>query len=119
MNTHKDRVKAHCGRLIAMDARNQTKGRVMDTKAEFKQFRDASDPWGSSIGLLFQIAAELWWRGECPGHWDYSPSMASDPREPDDWYFDLIERETTDDLVAFGDVLERHVRLMVYLGHSY
>lgn len=92
---------------------------MMDIKKEFKHSRDASDPWGESINLLFQVAAELWWRGECPSHWDYSPGAASDPREPEDYFYELIEKETTGELVAFGNLLERHVQLMVHMGRSY
>jgi len=92
---------------------------VMDTKHDFKLFRDTHDSWGSTMGLWFSIASELWWRGEVPAGWDYSPGAASDPRDPDDYFFELIYNESTEDLISFGEVLQRHARFLRFKGCDY
>jgi hypothetical protein len=91
----------------------------VDTKKEFKLFRDTYDAWGESLSLQFEIAAELWWRGEVPAHWGYSPGATDDPRDPEAYYTILLAQETTEDLTAFGNVLARHVRLLAHMGCSY
>lgn len=87
-----------------------------DTLTEFKRDRDTYSPWGSSMAIFFDVAGELWWRGaDIPGHWMYSPGAVDDPREYDSYYFDLIEKETNENLLALGNLLERHTRMLNYL----
>jgi len=78
------------------------------------------DPWGTSLAALFDVAAELWWRGvSIPGHWDYSPGAGSDPREPDS-YFAVLAADTSDVvLIKFGNLLERYTALCRRYGKDY
>jgi hypothetical protein len=78
------------------------------------------DPWGTAMAALFDVAAELWWRGEdVPAHWEYSPGMVDDPRDRDSCFYELATETDTETLTQFGNLLERFVRNHDRVGNSY
>lgn len=86
----------------------------------YKETHDTYDPWGAAIVAFFGVAAELCHRGEStPAHWQYSPGMGDDPREPEDYLFEDFEQADTEDLIQFGNVLERYTRNLDRTGKSY
>lgn len=91
-----------------------------DIKSEYQLSRDSGDPWGSLMTAWFGLAGELWMRGEAvPVEWNYSPGAAADPREPEDYMYDLYKDATTEALVRFGNVLERYARFVKRAGRDY
>jgi len=77
-----------------------------ELKRAYKEAYNAGDPWGSNISALFNVSAELWHRGaHIP--WEYSPGMASDPREPDDYLYEACAGASDANLLRFGAVLNR------------
>jgi len=71
------------------------------------------------MSWLFNIAAELWHRGECPAEWEYSPGAASEPRELGEPVPDYLVDVDTDALVQFGNVLQRYRSKLVVAGEDY
>jgi len=93
---------------------------MSDLLHEIKREIDSYDQWGSAMAPFFDVAAELWWRGECvPSHWQYTPGMASDPRDPESYFFELAGDSTNDELIYAGNVLERYTRNLDRRGLSY
>ena len=85
---------------------------------EFKMAEDwRGDPWGCATIVLFEVAAELWVRDECPPQWGYS--LASDPRDIESYWFDVLDEAQTDDLIHFGNVLERYRAKLKLQGKDY
>lgn len=92
----------------------------MDTKTEFKLFRDKYDPWGSAMDVFFPIASELYMRGvDIPSQWGYAPGLTDDPRDPENYYTDLIINESDNDLLEFGNLLHRYTNYLDRAGCSY
>lgn len=77
---------------------------------EFKLMRDNHDLWGEAMGLRFDIAAELFTRGEnIPASWEYSPPMViGDIREYDSYWYEILETMPVNALVKAGNILERY-----------
>ncbi len=89
-------------------------------KALFKESFDRGDKWGSSLTAWFTVANEISYRDECtPNAWQYSPAMADDPRESDDYLYEECTQADLADLIQFGDVLERYTRNLERNGYSY
>lgn len=78
-----------------------------DLKQEYRLQSDSYDKWGSAMNALFDVSAELWWRGEFIP-WDYSPGATDDPREPNSYMAEVSADTDTDALLAFGRVLDRY-----------
>lgn len=79
----------------------------------------AGDPWGVVMGHWFDVAAELWWRGEVPASWGYRPGAVGDPRETDSPFADFIREVPSESLVEFGNVLDRYSRMLRAAGKDY
>ena len=92
----------------------------MELTKLYKESADTYDKWGSAMGAFFGAAAELSHRGEStPHHWQYSPGLSDDPREPDDYLYADFAATDTDDLVKFGNIMERYTRNLDRIGESY
>lgn len=90
-----------------------------DLKTEFRIDLD-SDSWGHCMGCLFDLCGELWHRGDdIPAEWRYSPGMASDPREPDSYWFEVFQEVDSVVLVEFGRILNRYSDKLRTAGRSY
>lgn len=93
-----------------------------DLMSEFRMGYDGSDPWGSTMGPLFSVAAEMYFRGAGPpAEWGYSPSPigGDDPREPDDFMYESLGESTPLALEKFGAFLERLSRFIRRAGKDY
>jgi hypothetical protein len=96
-----------------------------DLKAEYKLGEDSGDKWGSAMGAMFSLCAELYERGdsrsiEALAEWQYSaPTCAGDVREPDDGYYDLFENAQSSALLKLGALLSRYIDRLDKAGHSY
>lgn len=90
-----------------------------DLRAEFGLLFDPGDPWGSTMGWRFDIAAELYLRGaEVPEGWEYRPSPGMTERE-DTYEAEIAAQCDTESLVRFGNVLQRYDRLLRRAGMDY
>lgn len=82
-------------------------------------YRDPGDAWGSVMGTFFDVAGELWNRGDGPPDaWEYSRGAMGGPAEVSDcvpW-----EAETSSEtLEAFGNVLLLFRERLVEQGRDY
>lgn len=88
---------------------------------EFRLF-SSGDRWGDTMGALFDVAAELYFRCEGPpDEWRYRPGAAcnGDPRERDSIWFDVLEDASTEALDQFGRILWRYRGVLEAAGESY
>ena len=91
-----------------------------DLKSIFYEDFDSYDKWGSAMIAFFTVANEISYRDQnTPQSWEYRPAMAQDPREHEDHMFETCEAAELDDLIHFGNVLERYTRNLDRLGESY
>lgn len=91
-----------------------------ELKSLFKEDFDPYDKWGSAMVAYFTVANEISYRGDqTPSSWGYRPAMASDPRESEDHLFEACENAKLDDLIHFGNILERYTRNLDRHGESY
>lgn len=92
---------------------------IEELKAEFR-IDLASDPWGHCMGCRFDLCAELWHRGDpIPDDWHYGPGATNDPREPDSYWFSVLQDVDSAVLVEFGTILKRYSDKLEAAGHSY
>ena len=92
---------------------------ITEYKHELRLLDLKYDPWGTTMAAWFDVAAELWTRGETPLEWDYSPGVASDPREPENHFFNMFKAENTGTLILLGNLLERYTRQLTRAGKDY
>lgn len=92
-----------------------------DLVAEFRIAEDwRDDPWGTSMSVWFQVAAELYARGtKIPFHWNYTAGASNDPREPESYWFDVLQDCESDTLREFGNMLFVYSRKLSALGYDY
>ena len=91
-----------------------------DVKGEYKLIEDSGDKWGSAMSCFFALSSELWMRGAYESiEWDYSPGLCDDPREPDDYFYDVFLNTSTAALQKLGDLMHRYTEALDRTGHSY
>ena len=91
---------------------------VKELKREFRYPR-TGDAWGETMGAFFDLAEYLFFRrGNCPAAWQYKPGAAVDVDEENYW-LELFEQADTQELVQFGNILERHARRVRQAGLDY
>lgn len=84
------------------------------------RFMGNYDMWGTSMQAWFDVASELWWRGEAvPDHWEYSPGCADDPREPDSYLSEYCGELDTETLIKAGNILCRYTAVLEKHGEGY
>lgn len=90
--------------------------------AEYRNMGDC-DAWGSSMQAWFAVAHELFARGaDIPSHWEFKPGICLTPetaREDDNYWFEVFGEYSDEDLVTFGNILERYARLLKHLEQNY
>lgn len=80
--------------------------------ADFRMYA-SSDPWGECMGAFFAVAAEMYMRDlEIPEVWRYGPGAMSDPRDPDEIWFEALKATDDESLAQFGAVLSRYSDLL-------
>ena len=92
----------------------------MIIKDLYKETHDSGDPWGSAISAFFDVATELWWRGDdIPDAWQFRPGAVTDPRNLESYLYPDLSVVDSDDLLQFGKTLERYTRNLDRTGKSY
>ena len=83
-----------------------------DLKNEIRMDDIKYDPWGTVMAWRFPLANELAYRDEIEilSEWQYRPAGGNwcDPREKEDYQYELYEDTPTADLLKFGALLERY-----------
>ena len=92
-----------------------------DLISDYKLSHDPGDAWGSAMGAFFDLAAELYNRGDdIPDEWGYRPgAMGGDPRDSDSYNFELFDTADTADLERFGALLHRYTDFLRAAGRNY
>lgn len=81
---------------------------------------DPSDPWGSIMGVRFDICATLDRLGLCPPEWEYRPGAGPDTRPDTEWDLALADGSvTTDDMIGLGHTLARWCERLREAGRDY
>jgi len=95
--------------------------KYQDLMDEFRICYDKGDAWGSVMGTLFPVAAELYYReGPIPIHWGYSPGAChDDPRDDEDYMYEILNEAETNALVRFGNFLDRFSGFLKRAGEDY
>lgn len=89
-------------------------------KQEYHTFTDKYDKWGECMDALFEVAAHLFYRGaEIPNHWQYSPGLGGDPKEEENYWYELFEETDSETLTEIGNILERYSQILDGKGLSY
>lgn len=90
-----------------------------ELKSEFR-IDLSGDSWGHSMGCFFDLCGELYHRGDdIPDHWHYGPGAASDPREPQSYWFEVFEEMDSAVMLSFGEILHRYTGMLRAAGRSY
>jgi len=91
-----------------------------DLQTLYSEYFDSYDPWSSTLISFFTVANELYVRGsEIPHEWEYSPGMADDPRESEDYLYDACVEADTNDLIKFGQFLHSECEKLRARGQDY
>lgn len=89
---------------------------------EYKMTGDC-DAWGSAMNAWFAVAHELYARhANIPAHWEFKPgctTTAENARDDGNYWFEVFQDYGTDDLIRFGNILERYARLIRRAGKDY
>lgn len=89
-------------------------------KSEYRLQADRGDAWGSAMIAFFTLANELYMRGaDIPSEWGYSPGMVDDPREPEDYFYDMFRMTGEFMLLEIGNLLHRYTEHLKYHGEDY
>lgn len=79
-----------------------------------------SDEWGHAMSAWFDVAAEAFHRClDIPSHWEYRPSPCNDPRDLDSWFARVAVDASDDELIKFGNLMERYTRILQRAGKDY
>ena len=94
---------------------------MSELKTVFYEDFDKGDKWGSAMIAFFTVANEINHREQnTPSSWQYRPSpVMGDQREHDDGMFEACENANLNDLIHFGNILERYTQNLDRLGVSY
>ncbi len=95
----------------------------MKTSELFRQlepdYSPSNDPWGYAMGLFFDVAGELYNRGEAvPDEWQFRPG-ACGVVEISDYRVDELDEAATADLLRLGAFLHRLTGRIDRAGLSY
>lgn len=103
-----------------------TKEREYTCEITFKVFKSeykygfSGDHWGIALDAWFECAGAMWWRGmSIPSEWNYSPGMASDPREPDSYFHALMNEASDEILLEIGNFLTRYCQYLKFKKCDY
>lgn len=92
-----------------------------DLKGEYR-LTDHGDPFGTSMAWLFAISdiLHLDRDSDVPEtEWGYRPSPIQTEPDTGEWETEFCRDADTSDLIAFGRLLGRHIRICKATGRSY
>ena len=92
-----------------------------DAMFEFRTMFDGGDAWGSTMGMWFAIADEIYHNREfdVPESWQFRPSLIGPTNEPDDYATVIVEDMTDDALQRLGAVIHRYAGVLQRAGVDY
>ena len=91
-----------------------------DLKREYRLAGDSGDPWGTCMGVWFDIAEWLYCAGEdVPDHWHFQPGAGMSEPEPDSYWTELFREVDPDTLREFGNLLQRLSHILRAQGRDY
>ena len=79
-------------------------------REEYLLTHDSGDKFGSVMGWLFPLCAELLIRGDGPpDDWEYRPgALGAHHEDDDDYIVECFDEVDSDTLIRFGNVLRRY-----------
>lgn len=90
-------------------------------KAEFKMSCD-DDIWGQTMLWWFTVADEIHFKRddiETPESWQFRPSPLGPSNDPDDYVTVTVQDAIDEDLLRFGNLLDRYASRIKHAGLSY
>jgi hypothetical protein len=81
----------------------------------------SGDAWGNAMNWLFHIADELYHNRltPVPDDWGFRPSPHGPTNHPGDYETECVAEASDEDLIRFGNVLNRYAGLLKRAGHDY
>ena len=88
-------------------------------KAELR-LSGSGDAWGTCLSWWFATAAELFERPGClvPHEWRYRPSPMG-AIDPDAYEAPIVAEAPDEDLIRFGNLLDRYASMLRAAGKDY
>jgi len=80
------------------------------------------DPWGTVMGALFDVCAEIYTRNpsaDILATLEYSPGAGCDPREIESHWFFVYQSTDTGTLIRWARILDRYRALLALAGKDY
>jgi hypothetical protein len=79
------------------------------------------DKWGTALNAHFSVCEELMYRGsDIPSVWEFRPGVCHvAARNYEEVWTEILEVETDEALIHFGNILHRYVHLLERHGHGY
>lgn len=91
-----------------------------DIIEEMKLIDGLCDPWGSSIGLHFDVANHMALNEmDIPSAWEYSPGAFGPSIDEDSYYIDLLDQLDESELCKLGNILHRYEQRLIKQGKDY
>lgn len=93
---------------------------IQEFKHELKGTDIKYDSWGETMSAWFECAGQVWKRGlPIPHEWQYSPGMGGDGTDEDNYWHEMFEAATDEQLTAIGNFLERLSNILKAKGLDY
>ena len=81
---------------------------------------DRGDPWASTMSPFFEVAEELYRRGEeIPESWEFRPGVGVNEREPAFPWSTIFHDMSSEELRTFGNIVEMQSDLLKAEGKDY
>jgi len=88
-------------------------------KQELRMNDVKGDPWGVCMSAWFQCAAVLYERDYVPSEWGYSVGAAGNCVDEEDYFTEMFQECTIEQLHAIGEYLNRIVNILEKKGLNY
>lgn len=90
-----------------------------ELKSELMMSFDSYDRWGSAMSMFFDVAEELYRRGEdIPEEWQFRAG-AGGVGEPETYEAEIINDADSADILRLGRVLHQYTNMLKRAGESY
>lgn len=110
-----DSLPADCQELV-----NREFDLTLDQfKQELRMTDVKGDPWGVCMSAFFTCCAVLYERGDVPNEWQYRPGAAGNMIDEDDYFAEMFQECTIDQLQTIGAYLHRITGILRTTGHAY
>lgn len=87
---------------------------------DFNMDYDSGDPWGSVMAWRFEIADELYRRGdEIPAEWEYRPGAGGPDKDGDEFMAPPIKAIDSAGLRVFGNLMLNFANVIKAAGQDY